>query len=137
MSRCISGGMERIAVGWNQHASAVRFSAIEGPWFSGYKEGGYVAEWQGQDELVLASDRQTRIKVGLPTMRLTFPILYAEEIQILREMEGQVSIYALDQDTFLWKRFNAVLFMPDAPGPESKYEKRDFTITFQDLVELS
>lgn len=137
MARCISGGTERIAAGWNQHDSAVYFAGLEKPWFSGYATGGYVTEWQGQDELVMASDRMTRIKVGLPTMRITFPILYPEEIQILRELEGQVSIYGLDQDTFAWGNYNAILLMPDVPNSEYKYEKRDFTITLQDLVALS
>jgi hypothetical protein len=134
MPRCQSSGIERIAQDWDTHSSAVTFSSIEQPWFGGYKGGGYIVEWQGQDELVLASDRATRIKIGLPSMRITFPVLYGEEIQILRELEGKVSIYALDQDTYTWGKYNAVMLLPDLAGTEMKFEKKDYVVSFIDLL---
>lgn len=133
MTRCISAGYEKIAPDWDNHGEAVRFAALEPPWFRGYANGGFSAEFIPQAEKILASDRMTQIKVGLPTLVLTFPVLYGEEIQILRDYAGEVSIYALDQESFVWRKYNAIMLMPDTLPAEGKFEKRDVAITFIDL----
>ena len=135
--RCMSGGLEKVAPGWDNPDGLQNFAAIEPPWFKGYRRGGFTAEWQGQDELVLASDRLTFFKVGLPTLKLTFPIVTGEEIQILRSQEGKVTIHALDQDTMEWGNYNATMRLPDIPSVSDKFEKRDYIVTFYDLVLLS
>ena len=135
--RCMSDGQETVAAGWNNAGALLPLSGLEPPWFHGYRRGGFTVEWQGQDELVLASDRLTSYKVGLPSMRVTFPYIAAEEIQILRGMEGKVTLKALDQDVMEWHTYNAVLRLPDAPGAGDRFTKREYTVTFLDLQLIS
>lgn len=128
--------VEGIASGHN-NIFTVPFFQLSRPLFAGYKsQSSYDTQWNPQESLVLASDRQTEFKIGRPFIRFTFPVLTLEEIAYLRALGPLVSIYVHNEETLAWGFYNGTLRVTPKPDKRNPDEKEGKVVDVIDLIEF-